>query len=859
MSIKNENGEVILSMENGSSNDIFHYGVGHENGGHSGRYPWGSGDNQFERPTDFYSFVNERKTKGLSEKDIAIGLGLTSTELRRYYSISKDIRRRELVDSVKNMKDKTDPDTGKVYTRTKIGELLGKVYNNGEPINESVIRSYENAESESRMNSASVTADFLMKQVNEKGLIDVGQMVNKEVSSRIGLRISKEKMDQALIIAQSKGYVLLNGKFEQAGHPGQWTNTLVLGPAGTPKSAAYDYKNIHQITEYKTEDNGASFRKKFVYPASMDSSRIMIRSGDEGGKLKDGVIEIRRGVKDLSLGGSNYAQVRILVDGTHYLKGMAVYNDGKDMPDGVDIIFNSNKPKGMDKLKYLKKTDENLSKDPENPFGATISSQSYYDDPKGKYIDPITGKKQSLSLINKRSDEGEWSEWSKTIPSQLLSKQPKATISKQLSISIKEKHDEYDEILKVNNPTVKAKLLEDFANDLDASSVELKAASFPGTRYHVILPGVTISDNEIYAPNFPNGSQLALVRFPHGGTFEIPILTVNNNLPEGKKIIGPSSPDAVMISANVAARLSGADFDGDTVLTIPHNVNGVKIKNKDPLKGLENFDTGIYGPDSINGVKTDADGTKHFYRNGIEYKHISEDYKQIQMGVVSNLITDMTLQGATDDEIARAVKHSMVVIDAYKHDLDYSQSYKDNNINELKQKYQKHVDNTKYGGAATLLSRAKSPLEIPQRAEGRFILNQKDNKDNGNVLTLLDPNNHIYLDEKTNKIYKGDNVRRVETIDPKTGALQYHNTLAAYTKVKYVNESGNEVWTPAYVKYKSVDENGVVTEQFKRPRYIVHEINDLYYKNSKNEFIKVSSFPKNANVVDFVKMIKHLI
>ena len=52
----------------------------------------------------------------------------------------------------------------------------------------------------------------------------------------------------------------------------------------------------------------------------------------------------RRGVADLDLGDSHYAQVRILVDGTHYLKGMAMYSD--DMPDGADIVFNTNKHTG---------------------------------------------------------------------------------------------------------------------------------------------------------------------------------------------------------------------------------------------------------------------------------------------------------------------------------------------------------------------------------------------------------------------------------------------------------------------------------------------------------------------------------
>ena len=97
---------------------------------------------------------------------------------------------------------------------------------------------------------------------------------------------------------------------------------------------------------------------------------------------------MRRGVPDISLGGANYAQVRIKVDDNLYLKGMAMYAD--DLPDGVDVRFNSNKVKGTPTEDVLKK----LKDDPENPFGALIKAggQTYYDDPNGKYINPETGK-----------------------------------------------------------------------------------------------------------------------------------------------------------------------------------------------------------------------------------------------------------------------------------------------------------------------------------------------------------------------------------------------------------------------------------------------------------------------------------
>ena len=110
----------------------------------------------------------------------------------------------------------------------------------------------------------------------------------------------------------------------------------------------------------------------FRFPESLDSSRLAIRYSEDGGSDKDGVIEIRRGVKDLDLGDSHYAQVRILVDGDHYLKGMAMYSD--DLPEGTDILFNTNKSKDTPVDKVLKEVKRNAdgSINQENPFGSLI-------------------------------------------------------------------------------------------------------------------------------------------------------------------------------------------------------------------------------------------------------------------------------------------------------------------------------------------------------------------------------------------------------------------------------------------------------------------------------------------------------
>ena len=267
--------------------------------------------------------------------------------------------------------------------------------------------------------------------------------------------------------------------------------------------------------------------------------------------------------------------------------------------------------------------------------------------------------------------------------------------------------------MSLTNPTVKKALLKSFADDCDSSAVHLQAAALPGQKYQVILPVPSVKDTEIYAPNYENGTKVALIRYPHGGLFEIPILTVNNKHKDAEKMIGKNALDAVGINSKVAERLSGADFDGDTVMVIPTG-KGVNISSKPPLKALEGFDPKMQYPE-IPGMKY--------------MKTKTSDVTQLEMGKISNLITDMTLFGASDDELARAVKHSMVVIDAAKHKLNYKQSEKDNNIAELKRKYQGHIDeNGRYReGAGTIISRASSEQSVVKR-QGSPIIDPETGK-----------------------------------------------------------------------------------------------------------------------------------
>ena len=686
-------------------NYIMHYGRGHLDGGHSGRYKWGSGEDPYQHSGDFLSRVNELKEQGLSESEIAKTMGImskdgknpSSTRLRIQLQLAKEEQRSEKVAQARRLREAG-------HSLQAIAEKMGFD-------NDSSVRTLLDVDIEARKNQSKETADFLMKQVDEKGMIDVGKGIETE------LGISREKLETALYIAELNGYERFGAGVPQINNPGKQTNIQVLAPPGSQHKDIYNYDEIHTINDYISYDGGDSFKPSFVFPESMDSKRLAIRYAEDGGIKKDGVMEIRPGVEDLDIGG-HYAQVRILVDGKKYLKGMAVYGDEKDFPPGVDVIFNTNKDKSKSKLEVLKdaKIDKETGEvDRENPFGSLIKEkggQNYYIGKDGK---------EHLSLINKRAEEGDWGEWADKLPSQFLAKQNLSMINKQLKITMDNKKAEYDEICSLTNPTVKKALLKSFSDDCDAAAVHLKAAALPRQKYQVLLPLTTIKDNEIYAPNYKDGEKVALVRYPHGGTFEIPILTVNNKNREGIKVISKNAKDAIGINNKVAERLSGADFDGDTAMVIPTAGNGknmgVKITSTKELEGLKGFDNKLsYGHDPHSEIRDENGKIIAYTRGGIKFKAMNNT--QQEMGKISNLITDMTIKGAKPEELARAVRHSMVVIDAEKHGLDYKQSEKDNGIRELKVKYQGEID-PKTGRlntpAGTLMSRAKGQTQVLKR------------------------------------------------------------------------------------------------------------------------------------------------
>ena len=703
------------------SNILEHYGTKR----HSGRYPWGSGDNPYQHSGDFLSRVEELKKKGLSEKEILETINnslpdeykMGLTEFRTARQKAGHDRKALEYDQIRALKD-----DGLGWK--EIGDKLG--------MSESSVRSkYNNAIGE-KASQAEKIAATLKAEVDKKGMIDISEGANQV------LGVSESKLDEAAYILEAEyGYQRYGVGIRQPTNARQQTNITVLAKPEFDQKYAYQHQDqIDSLGDYHSDDGGETFTK-LQRPSSLDSNRVAIRYGDEGGLDKDGVMEIRRGVPDLDLGKSHYAQVRILVDGDHYLKGMAVYSD--DLPDGVDVMFNTNKPSGTPKMKVLKEAKA----DPDNPFGAAIKAngQSMYIGDDGK---------EHLSPINKLKEEGDWDTMSRNVSSQFLSKQPKKLIENQLNLTVADYKAQYDEIMRYDNPTVKKKLLNDFADTVEGTSMTLKASAFPGQSTKVILPINKIKETEAYCPTYENGTRLALIRYPHAGTFEIPIVTVNNKNVSGKRNLG-AIQDAIGINAKVAERLSGADFDGDTVMAIPVT-DKVNIKSTRALKALEGFD-----PKTAYAV---PEG------NPNNVRLMKKEEKQREMGVISNLITDMTLRGADEDELARAVKHSMVVIDAEKHKLDYKRSERENGIPELKQKWQIRVDEegtTHYGGASTLLSRRKQTVRVPERRGSIRV-----DKETGEY--IYKESGRTFTDPKTGKERKAEDTVSLisETKDART-------------------------------------------------------------------------------------------
>lgn len=668
---------------------LAHYGMPRR----SGRYPWGSGEDPYQHTPGFYANYLKMKGQGMKDEDIATGMGLTMAQLKdlNYYELTQqgytdqtEIAEKMGISTSELRNYKTIANAygtiddvamcwqlkNKGYSNVAIAERMG--------VTEGTIRNLLKPGADAKAKATVELIDMLRSVTDEKDIVDIGESVNRF------LHVSDTHFKACVDALVDEGYHIYYTKQVQAG-TGLATTVKVLAKPDIPYNGEDGFKErfkqdpsiVKSIGLY-SDDIGDGIQVVRP-PVDIDRSRVFVRYGDQGGSDRDGLIEIRPGVEDIDLLDARYAQVRISVDGDKYMKGMAIRST--DIPEGYDIVYNTNKKTGAPDEKVFKaqKSEEG------SPFGAIVYQKDYVG----------ADGKTHQSALNIVNEEGDWNNWSRNLASQFLSKQSVELARQQLGISMTARQEEFDKIMALDNPTVRKKLLDEFSESCDADALHLKAAALPRQRTQVIIPVPDLPDNEIYAPNFNDGEKVVLVRYPHGGPFESPELTVNNKNPGAKKLLGQAL-DAVGINSHVAEKLSGADFDGDTVLVLPNNSGAIRVQKSLPL--LDGFDPKVsfpLPPDSPI-LKKDED-TRTTVKNA-------------EMGKVSNLITDMTIKGANPDEIARAVAHSMVVIDSVKHDLDYKASYDFYGIEELKQRYQE-------GGASTIVSRAKSPTYVEKEKE----------------------------------------------------------------------------------------------------------------------------------------------
>jgi len=838
---------------------LIHYGTKR----HSGRYPWGSGQEPYQHGSgDFLSRIDYYRSKGLSDTQIANALNIskkdfdgaiedaqkeraTYNEQKKFLKMVSDYRNSGMSDpdiaarigevskstgKPSSVKLRADYSIARSHSRayeleiakalrekgctlTEIANALGKP-------NESSIRSLFSEAAEKNMEKAINAAVDIESVIKDRGIIDISLGVERE------LGISRTKLDQSIEMMRDDGYEVYPISFKQPTNPTQKTNVLAACPPGTSYHDAYEAIKAGKVGSYTIYESADGTKKlsTFKEPESISSDRIIIRYAEDGGKNKDGLIEIRRGVEDLDLGNDHYAQVRIAVDGDHYLKGMAIYSD--NVPKGYDVLFNTNKSNNKSKMQVLKEMErsDDGEIDKQNPFGATIKEKTGQSEYIGK------DGKTHLSAINKVHNEGDWDSYRKSLPAQFLAKQSLDLIKSQLDLTKANKRAQLEAIESLTNPTLKRYFLKEFADGCDNDAATLDAAALPRQRYQVILPLEDIKDHEVYAPNYKDGEYVALVRFPHESTSQIPVLKVNNKNVEGRKMIGPRAVDAIGINGNVAEKMSGADFDGDYVMVIPTTKTGKNhIVSKDTFAALKGYDA----KDEYPGVKM-VDGKEVPIRPGIKY--MSKDYKQKQMGIVSNLITDMTILGAPDEEIAYAIRHANTVIDAYKHKLDYKLSEEDNHIKELKAKWQGRIDpeTGRYTeSASTLISRSKREVDAPE-TKGQPHINDDGSLDwNYSKRTYIDPKTgkEVLATKKVKEMYTVTDAYDLVS-GPNHEGTPVEHLYADYAN--YMKAMGNE----ARKKYKSsprLEYNKSAKETYAKEVKELEELYDNFQRNKPRE------------------------
>ena len=140
---------------------FYHYGTPR----HSGRYPWGSGENPYQRYANFKGNVERLRAKGMSNTEIARSMGMTTSVFRAKLSMAEDELRKEKVAEATKLREKG-------YSLPAIAKRMGLP-------NESSVRSLLEPKSSARAQQTENVINMLKKAVDENRYVDVGGGVEK--------------------------------------------------------------------------------------------------------------------------------------------------------------------------------------------------------------------------------------------------------------------------------------------------------------------------------------------------------------------------------------------------------------------------------------------------------------------------------------------------------------------------------------------------------------------------------------------------------------------------------------------------------------------------------------------------------
>src|SRR5574337_245247 len=243
-----------------SDDELVHYGTPR----HSGRYPWGSGGQPQQRGNrSFSDRVAELKSQGLSDPQIAKGMGLSSTtELRARISIEKAAHRQAQATQAFRLHENG-------LSNVAIGQKMG--------LNESSVRSLLNPALKSKRDSLQTTADLLKSHLDSGGYLDIGK------GSENWIGISSTKLSTAVAILKQQGYEVRNIQVPQQFGKGK-TTIKTLVPPGAPKFI--DPTKIGSLAAY-SNDGGHTY-EHIKPPVRVSSSRIQVLHAGEGGEKADG-------------------------------------------------------------------------------------------------------------------------------------------------------------------------------------------------------------------------------------------------------------------------------------------------------------------------------------------------------------------------------------------------------------------------------------------------------------------------------------------------------------------------------------------------------------------------------------------